>query len=67
MTPNKPQFLAHLHIRRMGTAETVKSIGLTSLSERYVNKVMMGLMRNMNLDSYYVDDSEVKAAKEKQP
>lgn len=66
MTPNKPQFLAHLHIKRMGTDETVKSIGLTSLSERYVEKVTMGLMRNMNLDSYYVDDSEVKAAKEKQ-
>jgi len=64
MTPNKPQFLAHLHIKQMGTDEVVKSIGLTSLSGHYVEKVTMGLMRTMNLDSYYVDDSEVEAAKE---
>lgn len=57
---NQPKFLAYLHIRDMATDASVKSIGLTSLAERYVEKVIAGIMRNMNLDNYYVDDSEVE-------
>lgn len=61
---DQPKFLAYIHIRDMATSAAVKSIGLTSLSERYVEKVIAGVMRNMNLEDYYVDDSEVEAKRE---
>lgn len=61
---DQPKFLAYLHIRDMATDATVKSIGLTSLNASYVEKVIAGIMNRMDLDKYYVDDSEVEKAKD---
>ena len=47
-----------LHVRRLDTKEIVKSIEIQNDNQRYVEQVMMGLLRNMNTDDYYVDDSE---------
>jgi hypothetical protein len=52
------KYKAHLHIRHIKTGETVKSIGLRDTSYRHVERVMMGMLRNMHED-YYIDDSEV--------
>ena len=35
----------------------------TRLSERHVERVMMGMLRNMNTDDYFIDDSEIDQAR----
>lgn len=61
---DQPKTLANLYIRDMSTDAKVRTIGLTSLSEHYVQKVIDGIMNRMNLDQYYVDDSEVEKARD---
>ena|SRR3990167_3241992 len=58
----KTNYLAFLRVRRTDkTRGLVKSIGLSSLSENHVEKARMGLLRNMDTDNFFVDDSEVDA------
>ena len=57
------EYKAHLIIRRLGTNEEVDRIGLTSLGEEHVEKVMRGILRQMDTDKYYIDDSEVDEAR----
>ena len=53
------EYKAYLRVRRLGTNEIVHSVGLSSTHWRHVERVMMGLLRNMDTDRFYVDDSEV--------
>ena len=50
--------MAQLHIRDLESDEIVRSIPLKSTASGYVERVMSGLLRKMNLDEYYLDDSE---------
>lgn len=52
---------AYLRIRHLITKEIVKSIPLYSVNQRRVERVMLGILRNLG-DDYYVDDSEVEEA-----
>ncbi len=47
-----------LHIRELGTNKLIHSVPLRSTSGRYVDKVMMGMLRKVNLNEYWIDDSE---------
>lgn len=60
MPQNKP--LAHLVVRRLSDHAEVHRVALHTLNERTVEKTMMGMLRNMS-DDYFVDDSEVDAAR----
>ena len=65
MAANIP--LAYLRVRRFDTREIVHSVALhNSVSPRYVERIMMGMLINMNTDEYFIDDSEVDAARQQQ-
>ena len=49
---------AELGIRRLDDNSEVHRVELRSTNSRYVDKVMSGLLRNMDTSIYYVDDSE---------
>lgn len=63
MRNKKIKGLADLVIRRSDGTE-IKRIHLPSISDRYVERVMMGMLMNMGED-FYIDDSEVDAARAK--
>jgi hypothetical protein len=48
----------HLYVRRLDTRKIVKTLDVTGYSENQVDRIVMGLLRNMNRDEYFVDDSE---------
>ena len=50
--------MARLHIRRLDNREIVKSIEVANNNPRHLERVMLGLLRNMNTDEYFIDDSE---------
>ena len=58
------EYKAYLIVRRLSDRQEVDRVGLTSLGERHVEKVMRGMLRNMDTDRYYIDDSEADAARE---
>lgn len=45
-----------LRVVHATTREVVKTIDVTGRSDRHVEKVVLGLLRNMG-DAYFVDDS----------
>ncbi len=47
-----------LTIRNFRTDEVVRDLGV--MSEHKADTVMMGALRNMNLDEYYVDEEPVE-------
>lgn len=53
-----------LHVKRLGTGETVHSVECQNESPRYVERVMMGMLRNMNTEEFYIDDSEFGESEE---
>jgi hypothetical protein len=54
---------AYLRIKEIETGNVIKSVKLTGpLCERRVDRIMSGLLRNMDTDRFFVDDSEVDAA-----
>ena len=66
----EPQYKAYLHICRLSDKQRIHSVGLKYLSERQIERVMLGMMTNMNTNDYYIDDDEAWAAldaQEKQP
>lgn len=63
---SEPHYKAYLRVRSLATQEIVSNIGLTNLNARRVERVMRGLLRNMNTERFFVDDSEVDAAREKE-
>ena len=56
--------MAALIIRRFSNDEEVSRIELRHTHERYVDRVMRGAMINMNLDEFYIDDSEAIEAQD---
>ena len=58
------EYKASLRVRSFDTREIVHSVGLNNIGHSHVEKVMMGMLRNMNTDQYFIDDSEVDAARE---
>lgn len=56
-------YKAYLRVKRLGDGTVISSIGINNLSERHVERVMLGLLRNMDTDNYYIDDSEVDEAR----
>lgn len=55
---------AILYVRELGTHKEVHRVALTTLNEAHVEKVMAGMLRQMNTSKYYIDYSEVDAARE---
>lgn len=53
-----------LVIREFGSRKEIHRIELSNVSERYVEKVLRGVLRQLNTDRYFVDDSEVDIARE---
>jgi hypothetical protein len=49
---------AKLHVRDIETGKVVDSVEVSTTSSRHVEKVMRGMMINMNRDRYFIDDSE---------
>lgn len=58
--------MADLIVKRMKDDTEVHRVKLASLSEAHVETVMMGMLRNMDLDNFYIDDSEVDEARKRQ-
>jgi len=58
------EYKAYLRVRSFDTRDIISSVGLTNLRHSHVEKVMMGMLRNMNTDDYFIDDSEVDVARE---
>ncbi len=50
---------ASLLVRRLDTGVIVHAVPLRSTSEGYVDRVLRGMLHNLNTDEYYVDDSEL--------
>lgn len=46
-----------LRVRRMGDDEVVREISVSG-SDGHVERVISGLLRNMNTDEFYVDDGD---------
>jgi hypothetical protein len=55
---------AYLVIRSIEDRAEVKRIGVSSLSERHVERVMRGLLINMDTGRFFIDESEVDKARE---
>ena len=53
-----------LVVRKLGSDEEITRVSVTNYNERHIEKVMMGMLRNMDTETYYVDDSEVDRARE---
>ncbi len=54
-----------VYVRDFETRSIVKEIDVTSVvNTSNYNRFLMGLMRNMNLDKYFVDEDEVDKFKE---
>lgn len=51
---------ASLHVRDLKTREIVGSVPLSNASPRYVERVMQGMLRNMDTNRFYIDDEEVR-------
>ena len=52
-------YLAYLRVRRIDNNECVHSVGLSKLNDQHVERVMLGLLRNMDTDKFFIDESEV--------
>lgn len=60
------KYKAYLRIRRIDTRECVHSIGLSSLTDSHVERVMLGALRNMDMENFVIDDSEVDEARKQE-
>lgn len=60
----KQTYKAHLLVRRIETREIVHRVGVSNLSPNYIDRVVRGMLINMNRDKFFVDESEVDAARE---
>jgi len=63
MNEKKP--LAHLLVKSFETDEVIKKLAIHDLDEKHIERVMLGLLRQMDRERYYVDDSEVDEARKK--
>lgn len=59
-----PKKIANVYVKRMGTGEVVHTVPVDlPCSERSQERMVMGMLRNMNLDEFYVDDDELDQAR----
>jgi len=58
--------VAYLRVRRLDTREVVGSVGLSlyQIQPHVLQRIMLGMLTNMNMDEYFIDDSEVDAVRE---
>ncbi len=61
------KYKAYLHVRELKTRKCVKCIGLKNIRDSNVERVMMGMLINMNTDDYFIDDSDVDRARKEAP
>lgn len=58
--------IPNIYVKRVGTDEIVHTVpyrgAFVALTERAIETTVRGLLRNMNLDKFYVDDTELYAA-----
>ena len=47
----------NVYVRELGTRKIVRTIEI--ISPNSAEKVVLGLLRNMNTDKFYVDDDEI--------
>lgn len=59
MAAKKPALI----VRTIDDGKEVHRVELSSLSERYVERVLSGMMNRVDLERFYIDDSEVDAAR----
>ena len=52
--------MAKIYVKEISTGEVVKEIEVGNPSERRAERIMRGMLINMNTDKYYVDDSELE-------
>lgn len=64
-TTDAIKYPCYLRIREAKTGNIVRSVGIKNLSDTSVQRVMSGILHNMNTDDFYLDDDEVVAAQEK--
>ena len=54
---------ANVYIRKMGSREIVHTVEVKlPISEGQHERLLMGMLRNMNTDGYFVDDGELDKA-----
>ena len=53
-----------LVIREIVSRKEVHRVHLANVSERHVEKTMRGILRQMDTDRFFVDDSEADIARE---
>ena len=47
-----------IYVRQLDDREAIHSIDMTGKSEKHCDRTVQGLMRNMDLDNFFVDDTE---------
>ena len=47
-----------LRVKKFGTNEEIHKVEITNPTSRKVERVMSGMLINMNTDEYYIDDSD---------
>lgn len=57
-------YKAYLLVREIATREVVHRVGVSNLSENYVDRVVRGMLINMDRERFIVDENEVDAARE---
>ena len=50
--------MPNIYVRRLDNNEIVHTVSVKHTDPRDIDKVVLGLLRNMNTDRFYVDDSE---------
>ena len=63
---NDKKYKAYLRVRKLADREIIDSVGVSCLSEHHVERVMRGMLMNMNTDEYFIDDSEVDEARSRE-
>ena len=54
----------NIYVKRLDTSEVVKTIPVdVPISERRQEMILMGLLRTVDTDRFYVDDSEIDTAR----
>lgn len=48
----------NLYVRDFATRSIVDTLDVTGRSERQIEKIMLGMLHQMNTDDYFIDDSE---------
>jgi len=48
----------YLRVKKLETNEEVHKVEITNPTQRKVERVMLGMLQNMNTDNYYIDDDD---------